>query len=355
MTQTFLDSQAVRRSLRFTLMIGAALSLSACSTTPDRYAFWRDDADATVASKTKPNLSDIPAAPNVEQARKDMQDLQTRLAADRDAAYQQAQSDTGLATATPLASISSAPVNTDTLPPVSSQTLQAANIQPVTMNAITPSAPAMNNPNRMPTAGTWPVYTPPSVQINPPSRPFAANGPTQPYVYGRSGVQFRNQMQQNAFAPPALPANESITVDMSALGGPSRGSRMGAGPQGGAPFRPFTMPMTMGGNAIYFGHGSTRLSPNDRRTLSSLAADAASRNATVRVIGHASTRAETGSPSNDKAANLKISADRAVRVMQELTRHGIAAQQVAPMAVGDSDARQAPSENAARRVDIVIE
>ena len=91
-----------------------ALSVTACSSTPDRYAFWRDDTPVTDTEtpNAEPNLADIPASPNVDQARQDMKDLQTKLTADRDAATQQAQTDKDVAAGKitqPLASINSSP------------------------------------------------------------------------------------------------------------------------------------------------------------------------------------------------------------------------------------------------------
>lgn len=376
--------------LRLTTLCSLAVLTSACSTTPDRYAFWRDDAPTltsrtTTSQDAKPNLADVPAAPDVTQARADMQDLQKKLAADRDAAYRQAQNDKNLLqnemTTTPLASISDNPVSTEPLPPVGNRPMATvtdmtkpqdlAGIQPA--GAPSPTQPAMTNPNRapsgtaietntaqlMPPAPAYPVYTPPSVQINPAARPYSAPTPTPDYVYGRSGVQFRQRMDiANGFqggaplTPPSAPSfpvnTNNITVDMSALGGPA----VGRGAPLGRPFTPLNSPV--GAPAVFFNHGSTRLSPQDHKTLSQLAASAKQNGAPVRVIGHASSRAATKSVAQAKAANLKISADRTAKVMQELARKGVKAERIEPAAMGDSGATQAATESAARRVDILI-
>lgn len=406
---------------RLTTLCGVALLTTACSSTPDRYAFWRDDAptSAGVTTNGKPNLADIPAAPDVNQARADMQELQKKLAADRDQAYRQAQIDSGKLNAnvnamtttpvTPLASISDNPVSDENLPPVGTKPptitdmtdnqakpQQLAAIQPAgsalpNTLAAPPKAvpvvehavqPSMINPNRPavdaaagddlvipPPAPTYPVFTPPSVQINAPARPYGAPATPQDYVYGRSGVQFRQRMDaMNSGAPtltpppsaaPSLPINNNnITVDMSALGGPSMGapSRPGLG-------GPFLMdkrgPAPMGAlpdgmPAVFFSHGSTRLNKQDHKTLSQLAATAKQNGAPVRVVGHASSRAVAKSPAQAKAANLKISADRTAKVIQELARKGVKVDRIESAAVGDSNAERAPSEAAARRVDILV-
>ncbi len=366
---------------RFCLLAGCAVLLSACSTTPDRYAFWRDvpPADTAPSETSKPNLADIPASPDVSQARQDMQDLQTKLAADRNAAYTQAQADknTMNGSVAPLAPISSGDVASDNLPPVGANATamnmpSAISTTPPTamglptalqMPAALAPAPAMANPNTVnpnAVAGalpTWPVYVPPSVQINTPVRPYAMAQSSPDYVYGRSGVQFRQQMNANGSVPiPAstIPVNnQNVTVDMSALGGSLLGGpRFG----GGYGLRRPGMPDGTLSNmpAIYFKHGSTRLSPNDRKKLASFAATAKSTNRPVKLVGHASTRTKAKSVAKAKAINLKVSADRTEHVLQALTKQGVPSQQINATALGDVDARQAPSEAAARRVDVLI-
>lgn len=353
------------RILTHSLILLAAYSLAACSTT-DRYAFWRDDAPMA-AKNTKPNLSDVPAAPNIEQARKDMQDLQTKLAADRQAAYQQAQQDKrgGMITSsisTPGADQAFAAV----------QNVQESNLPSISqtdMDHMTApgsaigSAPAIDNPNRSThLQNIYPVYTAPSVHINPPHHPSPQAGTIEHYVYGRSHLQYgRARHHAPVLTAPAHKAPaalqdvpDSITVDLSALGG-SGDQTSSVTTSGQHALRPPISGLAASGSpTIYFNHGSVRLSPTDKRTLGSIAA-LAQKGRTVKVIGHASQRAEASSAAAAKAANLQISAKRAAIVMQELARKGVSAQQIQPIAVGDMQATHAPSESKARRVDIVVE
>ena len=384
---------SVYRSVRLCAMAALALSATACSSTPDRYAFWRDDVPASATADetmttSKPNLADIPASPDVNQARKDMQDLQTKLAADRDAANQQAQNDKDIASGKmvqPLAAIKSPAVNDDNLPPVGANTRMPSALQPKQqgmtadaapmMDAATqptisppiPGQPALANPNRS-ADGTpnWPVYVPPSVQINPPLRPYASLEPAPDYAYGRSAVQYKQRAENGsklippagmATAIPQVGNNDNVTVDMSALGG----APMGTGPglmNGRPPFGHNTL-QEAGINgvlsnkpAVYFKHGSTRLSAADRKKLVALATKADAK--PIQVIGHASSRTATTSPKKAKAINMKVSATRAEHVLEALTQTGVPAERITTKAVGDRDANKAPSEAAARRVDVLI-
>jgi outer membrane protein OmpA-like peptidoglycan-associated protein len=344
------------RILTHSLILLSAYSLAACSSTPDRYAFWRDDAPA-VTKNTKPNLADVPAAPNIDQARQDMQDLQKKLAADRQEAYQQAQQDqSGVISS--MTTVSSDQVFATT------QNIQESNLPAVSQTGIQNMAapgsdsvaPAIANPNRSTNLqNIYPVYTAPSVHINPPSNPLPQAGTIENYVYGRSHLQYHQaqrapHLNAPALTPPAALNNvsDSITVDLSALGGSTRGTKQNA-------LRPPMGALAASGSpTIYFNHGSVRLSPADKRTLGSIAS-LAQQGRTVKVIGHASQRAETASVAAAKAANLQISAKRAAIVMQELARKGVSAQQIEPIAVGDTQAATASSETKARRVDIVVE
>ena len=361
-------------SMRVCAMLMLAMSLTACSTTPDRYAFWRDNAPAADANSTaaKPNLADIPTSPNVDQARQDMKDLQTKLAADRDEATAQAQTDKDVAAgkiSQPLAAIhSGAALKSDTIPPVGTGTASAITSSNTLADntgvpANTSAQPAMTNPNRNVDGNpTWPVYMPPSVQINPvvpnnvPLHPYAALQPAPDYAYGRSAVQSRqptNDVAQSA--PGTLPAmlnNDNVTVDLSALGLAKSGSAYSG--KDANSIRAAGINGVLSTPAIYFKHGSTRLSPNDRKKLANLAASAAATRQPVRLIGHASTRTAAKSAQQAKTINMHISAKRATNVLNELTKKGVPPNQIQTTAVGDKGAQTAPSEAAARRVDVLI-
>ena len=222
----------------------------------------------------------------------------------------------------------------------------------------------MTNPNRTAEGNpTWPVYMPPSVQINalgnspvvpnPPLRPYAALQPAPDYAYGRGDVQLRQPMAAAA-VPNGLPAinTDNVTVDFSALG--MKPGSNGFNAKGTALQAAGVNGMLSSGPEIYFNHGSTRLSPNDKKKLAALAASAAARQQPVRLVGHASTRTAAKSAKQAKAVNLKISAERAMNVLDELTKKGVSPEQIHTTAVGDKGAKAAPSEAAARRVDVLI-
>ncbi|HEY1096383.1 MAG TPA: OmpA family protein [Alphaproteobacteria bacterium] len=361
------------RILSLGLIASSSIMLAACSSTPDRYAFWRDDApaDASENMSTKPNLGNIPTSPDVSQARQEMQDLQTKLAADRQAAYTQAQIDKGELTEASLSGITTSGIK----PAVTSTSLLASNAQdskdpliaqtnlpPISHTGINNmatagSTPSIINPNRTSDNNPLPVYTGPNVQVNRGVSPIPQQGTIQDYVYGRSSVQYRQRA--NEASNPTVDLNsDNITVDMSALGGTMGGNKPSRSPNR-PPFGMLQEPMAAGFAAsgsptIYFKHGSAHLSSQDKRTLAQIVS-AAQDGRTVKVIGHASKRAETQSVIAAKEANLKISATRASAVMKELAKHGVNPKQIKPVAVGDTDAKMAPSEKAARRVDIIVE
>jgi outer membrane protein OmpA-like peptidoglycan-associated protein len=77
-------------SLRLIACLLLTVSVSACSHTPDRYAFWRDDQPASNNMTTPPNLGDVPASPNVAQAKSEMATIRDRLEIERQNAFRSA-------------------------------------------------------------------------------------------------------------------------------------------------------------------------------------------------------------------------------------------------------------------------
>jgi len=74
---------------------------------------------------------------------------------------------------------------------------------------------------------------------------------------------------------------------------------------------------------ILFGNGSSRLTAKDRRIIAQVSQLAKERGATIRVVGHASSRTKTVNPVRHKMINFQISVERANSVARELTRLGV--------------------------------
>ena len=110
---------------------------------------------------------------------------------------------------------------------------------------------------------------------------------------------------------------------------------------------------------IQFGHGSSRLSPSDRRKVAQLARDAMQTGALVRVVGHASMRTRDMDPFAHTVANFNVSLARANVVALALIEAGVPAEQMIVDAVGDTQpifSEAMPSgERGNRRTEIFLE
>jgi outer membrane protein OmpA-like peptidoglycan-associated protein len=77
--------------------------------------------------------------------------------------------------------------------------------------------------------------------------------------------------------------------------------------------------------SLFFKTGSARLGKGDRKKLREVAALQRKRNATLRIIGHASSRTRDLDPVKHQIVNFRISVDRAHVVARELVRLGVPA------------------------------
>ena len=113
-----------------------------------------------------------------------------------------------------------------------------------------------------------------------------------------------------------------------------------------------------GAQAIFFGHGSSRLSKNDIEIIKSIAEKALSTNAVVHVKGHASMRTRNMDPIQHALANFNISIKRANAVAKALIKNGVPAGRLIIDAVGASEPvsiEAMPSgERANRRAEISL-
>ena len=90
-------------------------------------------------------------------------------------------------------------------------------------------------------------------------------------------------------------------------------------------FKFVTAAANHGEQAIFFGHGSSRLSKNDIEIIKSIAEKAISTNAVVHVKGHASMRTRNMDPIQHALANFNISIKRANAVAKALINNGVPA------------------------------
>ncbi len=113
-----------------------------------------------------------------------------------------------------------------------------------------------------------------------------------------------------------------------------------------------------GAQAIFFGHGSSRLSKNDIEIIKNIAEKAVSTNAVVHVKGHASMRTRNMDPIQHALANFNISIKRANAVAKALINNGVPAGRLIIDAVGASEPvsiEAMPSgERANRRAEISL-
>ena len=113
-----------------------------------------------------------------------------------------------------------------------------------------------------------------------------------------------------------------------------------------------------GAQAIFFGHGSSRLSKNDMEIIKNIANEAITTNAVVHVKGHASMRTRNMDPIQHALANFNISIKRANAVAKALINHGVPAGRLIIDAVGASEpvsTEAMPSgERANRRTEISL-
>lgn len=309
-------------TMRLALLCVLALSLSACSSTSDRYAFWRDE--GAPQGGTKPNLADVPAGPNVDAAKAEMESMRQRLEQDRQNAYLAAQ---GI---TPIEQNGTDTINGDN-----------AHFEAAVSDEMAPAATsAYNQGQNLPPVSNAHQYNSGSTVIGNVQYNYAALD-QQPYVYGHSRVQTAQAMQQQATSP-AVSSDGSVSIDWSALDSSNAGSYNETA---------ISSVGVSGQPAIYFKHGSSRLGANDKAMLRQIAQTAQQRAVSVVIVGHASKRTGLSDAATAREVNLRMSAKRAGAVMHELSRQGVSVDSIRVNAVGDSDAGNEAQD---RRVDILF-
>lgn len=294
----------------------ALTALSACSTVPDRYAFWSDDITNVHESQAKgaSNLSDVPANPDMDEAKDEREEMRERLEEDRFNAYDD-QEDAYL----------------DFREQMEVNTTTSSYDEPVfTPNSVQINYGALENPSYIygRSAAIYGAYT----QEAPAS--YAYQTPRQ--SYGRYEQEIATLMSENS----------SITInplpDYEGVYAPAQDAYADA--QEGQ---------------LLFDHGSSRLSDSDRAYIKDLAESLKSDYAPLRIVGHASTRVALTDPFKARLVNLKMSEKRATAVYKEFQKNGISADRLNITAHGDSVPNlpvEGLSEEAAdRRVEILID
>ena len=128
--------------------------------------------------------------------------------------------------------------------------------------------------------------------------------------------------------------------------------------EGRLKFKFVNVATNIGAQAIFFGHGSSRLSKKDLEVIKNIANEAITTNAVVHVKGHASMRTRNMDPIQHALANFNISIKRANAVAKAFINHGVPAGRLIIDAVGASEpvsTEAMPSgERANRRAEISL-
>jgi len=168
---------------------------------------------------------------------------------------------------------------------------------------------------------------------------------------------FNNMIAQSASTVTTAPANAAFMPSAAQPIQPNQtmapplaqmayNQSLGVAP---ATLPPAGVPMAAGGMAlpgfggggmepaavVRFANGSSSVPAEYRTALRRVAEEYRSRGGTVRVVGHASSRA--GSTASQNLVNFKVSQDRAQSVASELIRLGVTPQAIFTEAVADND------------------
>jgi len=330
---------------RFALCLLLVSLLSACSSMPERYAPWRDEGDTGAGHK--PNLGDVPAAPDTAAAKAQMDTMRQRLEQDRDNAYLAAQ---GIVPVNDQAPVSS-PANiqsTDLAPPANP--LMTTNMRPARVGQapIPPTTPVAPSPVSSITSAPlgMPNEDQPSVMTN--SNVLYNYDPNvgNEYTYGTTGKT--NSISSSA-SYAAIESDPSISVDWSALGDTSPVATGGVQLAGNG--------VTLGEPVAYFAHGSATLGPKDRAAIRNLATQLKRHPQPVMVAGNSSKRTGIRNTATSREVNLRMAAKRADAVMDELVKLGVSPELIYLSAYGDSipNRRRGGDEAADRRVEIIFD
>jgi outer membrane protein OmpA-like peptidoglycan-associated protein len=189
-------------------------------------------------------------------------------------------------------------------------------------------------------SGTEPAETVPAADASPAQQPVQAEAPqaeapqvaSVPAAAEPAPVPVEAAMPQAgsgdlALTPPASGdfnfGDPSVIVDESALPGAFADYQGG---QGGS----------YQAGVIRFSNGSARLSGADQGVIRELVPLIRDYNATVEIVGHASSRTRNMDPFEHKLVNFEMSLQRANAVAEALINAGAPSERISVLAVGDS-------------------
>ncbi len=258
------------------------------------------------ASQRYPNLASVPPRPAGASTLEQRTVIARGLVADRRQARAAAQA----MTSSPPAMTPSVPVSAPA--PTFGSQLAALTTQPAPQIASQAATPSIQPPSPMlaPAAGT------------------SSPGGSEALV----SQTYRSQLALSAPTVSTAPAGP--TAFPSLTGGqpaPLSAATVGAAtpPSSALPLQPLSR-LGFNGSAVSyraasvrFKTGSARIGKGDRRKLREVASLQRKHNATLRIIGHASSRTRDLDPVTHQIVNFRISVDRAHAVARALVRLGV--------------------------------
>lgn len=371
MTVTRMTKKILSLFLLSTLLVG-------CSTVdgfvPERYQLWADDG----TDLSSPELSDIPNATEIEAARDRADTLRAQLEADRENARRAAM---GLPVTTPEMGryhltapdpVPQLPSHEDNLTETQAalwyrhHAILTGGMVPDTTQQLINKPVTVYEPSGFAPSATD-YYQPDNIIVDydaiPDSGPIPSNNPV---IYDNN-VQYRYFNHGTGYTQP----KENLSNGTSYMGGSylGHGSYVYASEQPSEQYHsgsydstetPPSQPLAAGlAGMIFFDHGSANLSSADKTFLGNMAQQLENSFQPVRIIGHASSKAETEDPVAATKMNLTMSLKRATSVMEQLHQDGIPYTRMAVFAHGSSqplwDVEGKTKEEAARRVEVYVD
>ncbi|MBO6826354.1 MAG: OmpA family protein [Sneathiella sp.] len=366
-----IDLESVKKGLSRAAMISVLLAVSGCSSTPDwvNPMNWWDDEEEEAATEVAATEGEYPALGTVPDnagqtiSVQDAENIREGLQADRSNAQYTDQQLRAETSAQP-------PAPQPTPAPVPNQDGPAVTPSPSTnVNAGQLAAPAQQTQNGQ-------LLMPNAAPVTTPQQAYARQVPggNTVVISGASTEDvFQKQLQASAATTTTLPANtqfqsfQPAPLNNSAVSvspivqdtfnrpvqlgyGTATGQQGYAGQSFVAGLKPDAV--------IYFETGSSRVGGGDMQKIADIAAMQRQTGATVRVVGHASSRTRQLPVDRHKMVNLRMSQDRSSSVVKALISRGVNPQNISVESVSDSmpvTRESMPSEEAKnRRTEIFL-
>lgn len=327
--------------------VALALLLAGCNAVSGMFEDEEEPSRVAVPAEAQgdqpfPNLGTVPDEPPETSTPEERAQIREGLAADRDNAEYTDES-LGAQSSTAAPAAPPAPAEAPQQAAAGSGESEAADAAPA--NPAPPPPPS-------------PVASP-SIESQPVPPPATASAP-QPAPTPSQAAAAQPPAPQPVPAPQPAPPPVSAPQPQVLEGGSvivNPDAATAAGGRGVNPLLPSgeSRPVAL----IFFGHGSASLSRSDVKVLREVAELHKERGGLVRVIGHASMSGATGGNAKQNLANFNISLARANSVARELSRLGVATDQIQVAAAGAQQPmyyETAPTGEAGnRRVEIYLD